>query len=72
MTARNGSGPPERRDDVPRGEGNFSPEVVAMLKRRSESFVAYTQRKGMPITYGTRKEPSPEPTTPPKGKRRKS
>lgn len=68
MTARNGSGPPERRDDVPRGEGNLTPETVAMLNRRTASFVAYTQRKGMPITYGAAKEPA----TPPKGKRRKS
>lgn len=38
-------------------KGNISPEMAAWLLRRSAAFAKATQRKGMPMTYGTGKKP---------------
>lgn len=35
--------------------GNFTPETIAYLQRRTEEFVQMTSGKGKPMTFGQKK-----------------
>lgn len=43
----------QSRNGASAQQGNFSPEVVAWMGRRSEQFHRATHGKGKPMTYGT-------------------
>lgn len=55
MTARNGKGDPEAAAArvAPAGAGSIPPAVAARLAQRSAAFVAATNGRGRPMTYGT-------------------
>jgi hypothetical protein len=75
MSARNGSEPPshDRSERLPRSAGTFSPEVRAMLERRTAAFQRATSGKGLPMTWGKGDGPRPgfEPKTSKRSARRK-
>ena len=60
MTGRNGRSaeppPPSttsRTDNLPRSEGNFPPESIAYMRRRTAAFQAALSGKGLPMSWGT-------------------
>lgn len=62
MSKRNGTPPEPTRADRLKPGGGITPEAEEWLERRSAAFRTFTQRKGMPLTFGTGVKPEPKRT----------